>query len=118
VALGGRGAEAQGKGAGPVESVPAGFGARRGLTNLEYAPLCEIMGRVMWSPEVFKLLGAGHRQHGSAGALRTAEQQSNGCAAAGGRTRSCFAMTEPAVASSGCHQHPRRPSFATAITMS
>jgi acyl-CoA dehydrogenase len=40
-----------------------------GLTNLEYAPLCEIMGRSPWAPEVF-MLGARHRKYGSAGALR------------------------------------------------
>ena len=36
----------------PRESDPDGqFGA--GLSNLEYAPLCEIMGRVWWAPEIF-----------------------------------------------------------------
>ena len=72
-----------------------------GLSNLEYAPLAEIMGRVDWGAEVFNcqapdtgnmevLVNYGTEEHQDAWLIDLLE----------GRTRSAFCMTEPAVASS------------------
>src|SRR6202451_1914161 len=71
------------------------------LSNLEYAPLAEITGRIPWSPEVFNCNSPDSGNMEILQISASADQRERWLnPLLDGAIRSCFSMTEPAAASS------------------